>query len=78
MSRPTAFYLPLSLLDPCIAALPAGAERVQTFPHPLCCLRGDKSPPPKRPGTTHHWPTLAPAAHCTRLISLSVADIQAQ
>lgn len=56
VSRPTAFYLPLSLLDPCIAALPAGAERVQTFPHPLCRLRGDKSPPPK---TSRHNSSLA-------------------
>lgn len=38
-----AFLLPLSLRDPCIAALPAGAQRVQTCAHPLCCLRGDKS-----------------------------------
>lgn len=54
--RQTAFYLPVSLLDPCIAALPAGAERVQTFPHPLCCLGGDKSSQTK---TSRHNLSLA-------------------
>lgn len=57
----SAFYRPVSVLDPCIAALPAGAESVQTFPHPLCCLRGDKSSRPKRPSTTQHRPKMAPA-----------------
>ena len=60
----TAFQPPVSLLHPCIAALPAGAERVQSFPHPLYCLRGDKSSPPKCPGTTGHWRALAAAVVC--------------
>lgn len=65
----SAFYRPVSVLDPCIAALPAGAESVQTFPHPLCCLRGDKSSRPKRPSTTQHRPKMAPAVLCVCLLS---------
>ena len=71
----TASQLRISLLHPCIAALPAGAERVQSFSHPLCCLRGDKSSRPKRPGSAQHWHALAAAAVC--ICSLSGALIVA-
>lgn len=47
-------FEPWFLLHPCIAALPAGKETAPSFPHPLCCLRGNKSSGPKCPGTTQH------------------------
>ncbi|KAK5872086.1 hypothetical protein PBY51_012817 [Eleginops maclovinus] len=65
---------------PALQHSPAGAERVQSFPHPLCCLRGDESSRPKCPGAVGQQLSSASVGiwgfdrGCVALIDVPVQD----